>query len=396
MLPLILGVLVGLVTSYTDIRTSYIYEEHFFPSVAVLSKWWCKRRGCQYEIKGPFIPLVEVGILYYIIAGLREGNVLHALSPIIGLFVGALLGMLLYYTGGWASGDVVILAAFSALLPFAPPSAKYPAPYAALLPLNALTILFNSLLLIFPLLFVYALFGLVIKGKVRNLLLLFKEGSRLVVELALWIVFSIILFVFLQVKMGISLYPAIRWVLTFVLLAIFAKFRLVGDILGALAVGYGFYALGTSFVYPLAKLFLTLYGFKLLFSSVKLLRKEVLVDVKRVEELREGDVLGERIVKVNGEVIRDRRDFFDKLSRLLKEGKYESIEGEEIAGFSVEGLTREQIEKLSALVKEGKLENEFLVRKAMPFAPALFLGFLTSYFFGDILWWLILKVSGLA
>lgn len=79
----------------------------------------------------------------------------------------------------------------------------------------------------------------------------------------------------------------------------------------------------------------------------------------------------------------------------MKSGKFEQISGKEIAGFSVEGLTKEQIEELKKLVSEGKLENEFLVRKAMPFAPALFLGVLTSYFFGDILWWIILKVSGM-
>ncbi|MFA4640670.1 A24 family peptidase C-terminal domain-containing protein [Pyrococcus kukulkanii] len=396
MLPLILGILVGIITSYTDIKTSYIYEEHFFPTVSLLSKWWCSKKGCNYEIKGPLIPIVEVGMLYYLILGVKNGSFLQAFSGVIGLFVGALLGMLLYYTGGWASGDVIILAAFSGLLPFAPSSARYPAPYSTILPLNGLTILFNSLLLIFPLLFIYALFGLVIKGNVKHLILLFREGLRTVVEVTLWIIFSIVILAFIQVNLGITINPVIRWVLTFLLLAIFAKVRSVGDVLGLGAIAYGLYLLGTSFFYPLAKLFLTLYAFKLLFSAVKLLRKEVLVDVKRVEELREGDVLGERLIKVGDKIVRDRQDFFEKLSRLLKEGKYESIEGEEIAGFSVEGLTKEQIEMLKALVSEGKLKNEFLVRKAMPFAPALFLGFLTSYFFGDILWWLILKVSGLA
>jgi len=66
-----------------------------------------------------------------------------------------------------------------------------------------------------------------------------------------------------------------------------------------------------------------------------------------------------------------------------------------IASSSAEGLSRRQIEELKRLVKEGKLENRFLRKKSMPFAPALFLGFLISYFWGDIFWWIQLKIAGM-
>ncbi|AFK22235.1 A24 family peptidase C-terminal domain-containing protein [Pyrococcus sp. ST04] len=395
-IPLVFGVIVGFLTSYTDIRTSYIYEEHFFPTFSLLSKWWCKRRGCEYQTKGPYIPIVEIAVLYYFVLGVKQGDISLALSGFIGLLVGLALGALLYYTGGWASGDVLILGAFSAILPYAPAIAKFKAPYATYLPLNSLTILFDSLLLMFPLLFVYSLFGLIFMGKLRKLGELFLKGIKMVFEITLWVNFSIILFVWIGIYLGMSVPNFVKWIVTVLLLMIFGRFKLVGDVLGVVATVYGLYFVGLPYLVALAKLFAIIYGFKLLFSSVKLLRKEVLTVKKSVEELREGDVLGERIVEVNGEIVRDRKDFFDKLSELFKTGSLERVEGREIAGFSVEGLTKEQIEELKSLVSEGKLENEFLVRKAMPFAPALFAGFLASYFFGDILWWLILKVSGLA
>ncbi|AAL80595.1 transposase [Pyrococcus furiosus DSM 3638] len=394
-IPLILGILVGILTSYTDIKTSYIYEERFFPSFSLLSKWWCKRKGCNYEVKGPYIPIVEAGILYYFFLGIKNEDLILAFSGIIGLLLGFAVGSLLYYTGGWASGDVLILAAFSSLLPYAPESAKYKAPYAVVLPLNALTILFNSILLIFPLIFVYAFAGLIAKKKLSLLKELFVKGIRNVFEVSLWIMFSVTLFVVISINLGISLHPLLRWILTFLLIAFLSKIRVIGDILGVLSLVYVTYLVGFSSLYFFLRLVIILYAFKLLLSSVKMLRKEVLTKVKRVEELKEGEVLGERILEVGGKIVRDRKDFFEKLNEVLKSGKFEQISGKEIAGFSVEGLTKEQIEELKKLVSEGKLENEFLVRKAMPFAPALFLGVLTSYFFGDILWWIILKVSGM-
>lgn len=184
--------------------------------------------------------------------------------------------------------------------------------------------------------------------------------------------------------------------MAFLIILLFGKFRIVGDIAGIASLAYGLYLLGIEYLIYFVKLFAIVYTFKLLWSSVKALRREVLIDEKVVEELKPGDVLGERIVLTGSGVVRDRSDFFDKLSKLLRGERYDQVKGEEVAGFSVEGLTEEQIERLKNLVNEGKLENKFLVRKAMPFAPALFLGFLTSYFFGDVLWWLILKVSGLA
>ena len=129
-----------------------------------------------------------------------------------------------------------------------------------------------------------------------------------------------------------------------------------------------------------------------------MLRDEILVERKPVEKLKEWDILGEWIYEKNGEVLRDRESFVEKFKKAITTGdlsivklSYENV----IASPTAEGLTKEQIEKLKKLVEEGKLENEFIVRKAMPFAPALFLGFLISVFYGDLLWLLFIKMNGL-
>ncbi|AEH25517.1 A24 family peptidase C-terminal domain-containing protein [Pyrococcus yayanosii] len=395
MVPLLLGVIVGLFTSYTDLRSGFIYEEQFFPTFSLLSKIWCRRRGCEYEVKGPYIPIVELAILYYAYESIKTGNSIHALSGLIGLLVGLGLGALLYYTGGWASGDVLILGAYSAILPYAPPSAQYAAPYATLYPLNALSIFFDGLIAIFPFILIYALGVLIIRGKFGRLLAVFREGARFTVEIALWINFALGLFLFLTVGLRISVPSLLRWIGMVLILAILGKFRLVGDVLGLASLAVLVYLVGPAYLFVFGRMLLILYAVKVLFSAVKVLRTEVLVEKKRVEELREWDVLGEAIIETSEGIVRDREDFFSKLKKAIADPRVlKGPEGRIIASPTVEGLTREQIEELKRLVAEGRLENEFLVRKAMPFAPALFLGFLISAFFGDVLWWLMLKVVG--
>ncbi|WP_367884958.1 A24 family peptidase C-terminal domain-containing protein [Thermococcus sp. JCM 11816] len=104
-----------------------------------------------------------------------------------------------------------------------------------------------------------------------------------------------------------------------------------------------------------------------------------------VEELHEWDILGETIHELNGEVKREREGTIERFKRALSTWDFSEIRpkvGRVVASPTAEGLTKEQIEELKKLVEEGKLENRFLRKKAMPFAPAIFLGFLISYFWG--------------
>ncbi|NJE13546.1 A24 family peptidase C-terminal domain-containing protein [Thermococcus sp. LS2] len=373
MVLLVLGVIMGVLTSYTDIKTGFIDDKHVFP-------------------------IAGAGILYYAYQGIKNGDYLCAFSGIIGLGIGLLIGYALYLIGGWASGDVIILAAYAALFPYASEFARIKAPYAVYYPLHALTLFFNSILAVFPFLFVYALGGLIVKKKTDKLKAVFTENIMLTIELALWIMASLGFFIALQYYFGVTLHPLVRWSGTLIILGILGKYKKVGNTLGVIALGVFTYIIGFVFLLSFAKLLVVFYIFKVFFSIVKVLRNEILIERRPVEELKEWDILGEWIYEKNGEILRDRESFTDKFKKALATGdlsllkpSYEGI----IASPTAEGLTKEQIEKLKRLVEEGKLENEFIVRKAMPFAPALFLGFLISVFYGDLFWLLLQKMSGL-
>ncbi|WP_457752881.1 A24 family peptidase C-terminal domain-containing protein [Thermococcus sp.] len=398
-----LGVIMGFLTSYTDIKTGFIYDEHVSLLLTIFQKFK-KNQGENPEqswkgvIPKIIVPALEIGILYYVYLGIKSNNIALALSGIIGFMIGLLVGYGIYLMGGWASGDVVILATYSALFPYASEFAKIKAPYAVYLPLHALTLFFNSMLAVFPFLFVYAFANLIVKKKTDKLKVIFTENVTLTAELTLWIMASLGFFVVLQYYLGIALYPLVRWVGTFILIAILAKYKKVGNAIGIIAIIVFAYTLGVAFLVSFVKLLVTFYIFKVFFSLTKVLREEILVDRRPVEELKEWDILGEWIYEKNGEILRDRESFTDKFKKALVAGNlsllklsYENV----IASPTAEGLTKEQIEKLKRLVEEGKLENEFIVRKAMPFAPALFFGFLISVFYGDLFWLLLQKMSGL-
>ncbi len=74
-----------------------------------------------------------------------------AISGALGAAIAFVIGYLMWRIGGWAGGDVKLYTALGALLPF------YPAPYVENVPYPfPITILFNSVIAILPILLVYA------------------------------------------------------------------------------------------------------------------------------------------------------------------------------------------------------------------------------------------------
>ncbi len=370
---LIAGISMGLITSYTDIKSGFVDDRHTFPVIAF-------------------------GIAFYAFEGWRGGNLWLALSGLIGAGIGFFLGLVLYYLGAWASGDVVVLTAYSALLPYPLKYAKFVAFYEVSKPLYPVAILLNSIILIFPFIMVYALAVLVVRRNVSRLKDVFLGRGNLPVELALWVMASLGILFLLRVYAGVAFSPAVRYLLSLAIIALLGKFRKVGDIMGGTFLGYLIYKTGLAGVYTFIKLLAFLYVFKVFFSLVKVLREEVLIEKVRVEDLREWDILGETIYVKDGEVIRDREGIFERLKKAVLKGDFEILRqphGDVIASPSAEGLTKEQIETLRQLVNQGKLENSFLRKKSMPFAPSLFLGFLVAAFWGDLFLWISLALGKL-
>ncbi len=394
---ILMGSLTGILTSYTDVKTGFIFDSHVFPTLSLVERLFGHEEG-EEEVDLPrwlgkiIVPTAEFGVLLYAYLGIRGQT--PPLAGLIGLIVGFAIGMVLYYAGAWASGDVVVLAAFSALLPYPLSLVRVAAPYETAYPLYPLAVLFNSILAVFPFLFFYALGIVVKKGKTKRIREVFVDGVSLSLEVSLWFMAGIAVAVALS-NYGFGLSAAVRYGLALLVVAVFGKYRRAGDLIGLASLAYLSYITGLDAVEAFLKLIVVMYSFKVFFSTVKVLREEALVEEVPVEELREWDILGETIYIEGENVRRDRRGFFEVLKEGLRTGKLQVERGEVVASPSAEGLSGEQIERLKKLVEEGKIENRFLRKKAMPFAPSIFAGFLISALWGDLFWWLVLKTAGL-
>lgn len=102
------------------------------------------------------IPMIGAGICFHLFRGIWERNVYIASSGAIGAGVAFGVAYFLWSVGGWAGGDVKLFTAFGALLPMYS-SPRSPAPYASDYPLFPLSVLFNSILMMVPILLIYAL-----------------------------------------------------------------------------------------------------------------------------------------------------------------------------------------------------------------------------------------------
>ncbi len=398
-LPLFLGVVMGIVTSYTDLKTGFIDDIHVFPTLVLMGKLL----GWEEEEPGGLldripIPVVEGGVLYYLYLGLSSGNSFLALSGLGGFFVGLGLGVFLYYIGAWASGDAIILAAFSALLPYAPETARVIPPYSIHYPLYPLSIFLNSLLAVFPFIFIYAVGVILYRREFSELKEIFVSRVGLTIQVAVWLMAALGLRLMIARLSGWLLVGVGSWIFTLFLLYLFGKYRKVGNLIGVAVITLMVYGDPYGTLLMLARLLVVLYLFRLFYAIVSYIRRRVLMEEVPVEALREWDILGETIYEHNMWPMRDRRSLWDRIKEAVGGKGLDALKpprGRIIASPNADGLSVGQIEELKRYVQMGMLENRFLRKKAMPFAPALFIGFLISYFWGDIFWWIELKLAGL-
>ncbi len=102
------------------------------------------------------LPLIPIGIAFYVCWGAYQRDLMLVISGAFGAAFAFAIGYALWLSGGWAGGDVKLFTAFGALVPIFSP-AYSSAPYSSDYPLFPLTILFNSIIVILPILLIYTI-----------------------------------------------------------------------------------------------------------------------------------------------------------------------------------------------------------------------------------------------
>ena len=99
-------------------------------------------------------PLIGIGVLFYVGLGLYRWNPWILISGGAGAAIAFAIGYAIWIAGGWAGGDVKLFTALGALVPMYRAPHVSPA-YSTSYPLFPLTILFNSVIAIIPILLAY-------------------------------------------------------------------------------------------------------------------------------------------------------------------------------------------------------------------------------------------------
>jgi preflagellin peptidase FlaK len=371
-LPVALALISVCVANYTDLKERIIPNELTFS-------------------------LIAFGVVFYLFFGLYVADFWTFVSGVIGAALAFAIGYGLWLIGAWAGGDVKMFTAFGALLPgigrsFEP---SHTAPYPLLI-----TILFNSIIAIAPVLFAYIAISCARKPDIgRKIVAPLRGSARRYLEAPLILVGSSALG--LEIATGLGLIWPLRLFLVaitiFVVYLIPFKARLPISTFFTL---FGLYLSPLAVAESFAIILLLLPGLRLLISAVNVANREVLQEKVRVTELKEGMIPAETIYESGGKVGRYRPPSYGKLFKLASKSPSKLIRPKwdrVLADPRVAaGVTRGQVRALRQLVKRGKLKDSIRIKKGMPFAPAFGLGVFISVFFGDIYWFIIAAISGIS
>jgi preflagellin peptidase FlaK len=116
--------------------------------------------------------------------------------------------------------------------------------------------------------------------------------------------------------------------------------------------------------------------------------KRALQDDYEIQNLKEGMIPAYNMYQRNDEVYIDEKGLFDKIKESIKKGNLAGLSepsGKLLVSNMAAGLSKENIELLKKLYAENKIHNNnFKIKKGVPFAPSILIGLLLSLFVGDL------------
>lgn len=336
------------------------------------------------DIKSRIIPnkltftLIAAGIVGYLANGALTGDFVMFLESVKSLAVMFALGYLFWMLGAWSAGDAKEFLFIAALVPvypaflyrtFSPAIASYP---------FIITVFVNTLLAIFPLVFLYSVY---LSMKKKIFFRIFKQAK----DVKKYFEISFVL----GGAIGIaSLFdvPILALVVMVLLYRLKRGHRVLVSTVAMLVYispsSGGWYARAEFISTYLAIVFLLIGGIRLLFSFISVIREGALVEEVKITSLEEGAIIAEEIYIADGEVLRDKRSMIEKLKDAAKTGALDVLRRRGV-GTGAAGVTEEDIELLKGYVENRKLEDKVNIKKSMPFAPVVLAGLVTSLVIGD-------------
>ncbi|MEK6971003.1 MAG: A24 family peptidase [archaeon] len=293
--------------------------------------------------------------------------------------------------GAWAGGDVKLFTGLPALNPFnlhALGSLLGLSFFAggkewivvSSLPVFMLNLFLFSVVMLIPYTALLSLKALARPSNRREFLSLSLKSVQDALKYSLLIVF------FSAVLEGLGL-PLFLLLIPLLLVSFFPSWVGYGGVLAGIVVLFLAPA-GLSGFFPLLVVMILV---TILRSWYGFAQKHVLTKVKRISALEDGDIVGERIVMVDGSIVREPPVSFHTI---IKAGFQRDIRmifrflhpvGEVLADpRRAAGVYPDDIARLQAEVKAGRLSDEIRVKASSPFAPAVLLSYVFLNLVGDL------------
>jgi len=348
--PLLLSILTfGIVTSYTDIRYGKI--KNVIIIIMLLT--------------GLFLNIFFTNLLLNVSLDLKSDFV----QTIINFFVSLGFGFFIWNSGLWAEGDAKLFLGYSLLLPVF----TYKHGYITYFP--ALNILINTFIPIAAFIILFSLIKLnakLLKMKAKQVL---NKKSMLNTMLMVFILYFLTnaLFDYIKFKPDLLL----------TLFAIFILIELVKSSKFLSSNNFLFFAALLIIIFYFNSIIILQFFERFLFLAVFIVAMTVilpysiehsLLETVRIENLKEGMILGEPINRKNNYAKEEPRTFVTlySLFRTFKES---------LLSDTSSRLTKEDVKNISILHSSKKLGyKEVKIAKTVPFAPFMFFGVLLTYF----------------
>ena len=350
------------------------------------------------DVKDRLIPnwltlgMIAAGLLLHSFIALASLHALSFLLPLAITLATFLASFALWKLGVWAGGDVKLFTGIAALNPFNLAFFPHALSYDGL---------FTVTLIPFPLtLFIFSLFSMLPYGaflslqglrKSRKLRREFSLALQSSLTSLLFFSSFIIGFEVLLSSLAVPWFFIVPFALAFGLLP--ARLRLARLALALVMLATGLALSAFTFLEHFLLLFLPL---AFLYALVKLYavsREHVLQSVVKVSSLKEGDILGESIIREGSSLRRVPRLSFSTMIKYLKSNNLKGLfqrarlGGKVIASSaSAAGITSAQVKALKVFVSQGKLRNAIIIKKSVPFTPAILLAYVILSFMGDAIW----------
>lgn len=361
-----------------------------FLMLAIIGCLWASFTDIRYRIipNRLSLTLFSVGFVGNLVFSLYIGDYNILFRMVEGLVLIFIIGFLYWKVGGWGAADAKMFLFLGALVPLYPEFlTSHFNPVLGIYPF-ILTVFIDTMMAVFPFIIIYAL---VTSGRNMD----FKALMPSSLDIRDFLISSTVITAALaMVALSGRWYVGLAYIFLtlffpnwknklFLSVSIIFLTIMLGSNLGG---GTELQSIVGYFALFFAVFFLLRFSFRL----VNIIRISLRIQVP-ILELKEGDIIAERIYLEGEKVHRDERGMIELMREAVRTGDLEVIRKrrEPIANTSAAGIDRDELERLKSLVKRNMLEDRILIRKGSPFAPVIFLGFLISLTMGDL--FMILK-----